>query len=103
MRKEHRYAVYIVANATKLLYIGFTSDLRHRMWEHKNKEFEGFTSNWNTCRLVYYEIHGEVANAIRREKQLKGWTRKKKIALIESVNKNWHDLSEEWFEEPKHK
>ena len=100
MTKEHRYAVYIVTNATKLLYIGMTSDLRHRMWQHKQKEFEGYTANWAVCRLVYYEIYGHVTSAIRREKQLKGWTRKKKIALIESVNKNWHDLSEEWFEEP---
>ena len=101
MAKEHRYAVYIVTNATRLLYVGLSSDLRHRMWQHKEKEFEGYTANWEVFRLVYYEAYEHVANAIRREKQLKGWTRKKKIALIESVNRNWHDLSEEWFEEPK--
>ena len=101
MVKEHRYAAYIVSNATKLLYIGMSRDLRHRMWQHKNKEFEGFTSNWTVCRLVYYEIFEHVTDAIRREKQWKGWSRKKKIALIESKNLNWHDLSEEWFEEPK--
>jgi putative endonuclease len=103
MPKEHRYAAYIVTNATKLFYVGMSSDLRNRMWKHKNKEFEGFTSNWNVCRLVYYEVFEHVADAIRRERQWKGWTRKKKIALIESKNLNWHDLSEEWFEEPKQK
>jgi putative endonuclease len=76
-----------------------SSDLRGRMWKHKNKLFEGYTSNWNVCRLVYYEISDDVRKAINREKQLKGWRREKKIALIEKVNQNWHDLSEEWFEE----
>jgi putative endonuclease len=101
MAKEHRYAVYIAANATRLLYVGMSSDLRNRMWKHKNKTFEGFTANWNVCRLVYYEIYEDVRSAINREKQLKGWRRDKKIALIEKMNKNWQDLSEEWFEKPK--
>jgi putative endonuclease len=101
MAKEHWYAVYIVANATRLLYVGMSSELRSRMWKHKNKQYEGYTSNWNVCRLVYYEVYDDVRSAINREKQLKRWRRDKKIALIEKVNLNWHDLSEEWFQEPK--
>lgn len=99
--KEHRYYVYIIANATRLIYIGFTSNLRKRIWEHKNKRFAGYSSHFHVCRLVYFEVHGEVNLAISREKQLKRWRREKKIALIEMKNRNWDDLSREWFEEPK--
>jgi putative endonuclease len=84
-----------------VLYVGMSSDLRGRMWKHKNKQLEGYTSHWHVCRLVYYEVFDDVRNAINREKQLKRWRRDKKIALIENVNLNWHDLSDEWFEEPK--
>ena len=99
--KEHRYHVYIVANATRLLYIGFTSDLRKRMWQHKNKKFAGYSSHFRVCRLVYYETFGQVHDAIAREKQLKRWRREKKIALIEASNRNWDDLSEGWFDDLK--
>jgi putative endonuclease len=90
------FSVYILANATKILYTGMSSDLEGRVWEHKEKILEGFTSHFNVCRLVYYESFDDVHKAIGREKQIKGWRREKKIKLIESTNPNWHDLSEEW-------
>jgi len=68
--------------------------------QHKNKETPGFTSKYDVNRLVYYEVFRDVLAAIRREKEIKGWTRKKKIALIESVNAKWQDLAEGWGEEP---
>src|SRR5215813_6853832 len=97
LRREYHFYVYIVANATRILYIGMTNGLRKRVWQHKQKLIEGFTSNWNVCRLVYYEEFVNVHSAIAREKQLKGWRRSKKIALIESINLNWHDLSDGWY------
>lgn len=93
-RSEHRYWVYIVANATRLLYVGFTGRLAIRVHQHKTKSLECITNHWKECRLVYYEGWQDVHRAIAREKQIKRWRREKKIALIESVNPNWHDLSE---------
>jgi putative endonuclease len=101
--QKKTYSVYIIANATKLLYIGFTSDLPHRIWQHKEKVFEGHSANFHVCRLVYYESFDDVSKAINREKQLKRWRREKKIALIESCNLNWHDLSDDWYDQPKGK
>lgn len=88
-----------IANATRILYTGMTSDLRHRVCQHKNKMLEGFTSYFRVCRLVYYESFDNPINAINWEKQVKRWRRETKIALIEPVNRNWHDLSDGWFEE----
>lgn len=68
------------------------------MWEHKRKIIEGFTKKYNLTRLVYYEVLGSIRQAIEREKQVKGWLRCKKIALIESVNPTWEDLADGWFE-----
>jgi putative endonuclease len=101
--RERRYSVYIIANATRLLYIGMTGDLPHRIWQHKEKIFEGHSAHFHVCRLVYYENYGDVTDAINREKQLKRWRREKKIALIESINPNWHDLSKGWGEPLKTK
>ena len=102
--KEHRYFVYILANAPRNLYTGFTNTLRRRVWQHKTKALECFTNSWHECRLVYFESFQDVHRAIAREKQIKRWRREKKIALIESVNRDWHDLSAEWFHEtPKAK
>ncbi len=97
--KEHRYYVYIVANASRLLYTGVTSPLEQRIWQHKNKSFKGFTSKWQVCRLVYFERFQTVQFAIAREKQIKGYRREKKIALIEKQNPDWKDLSDGWYEE----
>jgi putative endonuclease len=100
-KAEHRYWVYILANATNLLYVGFSGQLRVRVAQYKSKSLDCITNHWNECRLVYYECWQDVHRAIAREKQIKRWRREKKIALIESVNRNWHDLSDGWYEEPK--
>ncbi len=94
--KDYEYWVYIVASAGGTLYIGITNNIERRMREHKNGEFEGFASKYGCHRLVYYEKFDQVLKAISREKQLKGWRREKKIALIERVNPRWQDLAESW-------
>ena len=94
-----QYYVYIMTNSSRTLYTGVTDDLVRRAYEHRNKLIEGFTQKYNITRLVYYEITGDVRAAIQREKQIKGWLRKKKIALIEAANPEWKDLSERWYEE----
>ncbi len=90
------YWVYIVSSLTGTLYIGMTNSIERRMWEHKSGGFEGFASKYKCNRLVYFENFDDVKKAIDREKQLKGWSRRKKIALIESVNPRWQDLAEKW-------
>ncbi len=85
-----------MTNKSRTLYTGVTNDLNRRVYEHKNKLIKGFTSKYNITKLVYYEEYNDINDAIRREKQIKGWSRKKKIELIESINPEWKDLSEEW-------
>jgi putative endonuclease len=97
--REHLYSVYIMASLSGVLYIGVTSDLQTRVRQHKAGTFEGFSKKYRCHRLVYYERYDYIQAAIGREKQLKGLTRKKKIALIESMNPRWHDLSESWERE----
>jgi putative endonuclease len=92
------YWVYIVANIHRTLYIVVTNNLAARILEHHSKLTPGFTSKYAIDRLVYCESTGSVYEAIAREKQLKGWFRRKKIALIESVNPRWDDLAAEWFD-----
>jgi len=94
-----QYYVYIMTNSSRTLYTGVTDNLVRRVYEHKNKLIKGFTQKYNITRLVYYEITSDVQAAIQREKQIKGWLRKKKIALIEAANPKWEDLSKEWYEE----
>ena len=77
----------------KVLYTGVTNDLNRRVYEHKEKQAEGFTKQYNVDKLVYYEVCEDIESAILREKQIKGWLRRKKIALIESMNPEWRDLS----------
>ena len=91
------YYVYIMTNRSGTLYVGMTNDIRRRVWQHRHKLIEGFTKRYNITRLVYYEETPDVAAAIAREKQIKGWLRKKKIALIESHNSGWKDLSDAWY------
>jgi putative endonuclease len=91
-----QYYVYIATNATRTLYTGVTNSLERRMYEHRNKLFPGFTSKYNISWLVYYEETDDIGVAIMREKQIKGWTRAKKVALVESTNRKWQDLSREW-------
>lgn len=87
-----------MTNHSKTLYTGVTNDLKRRVFEHKNKLVEGFTKRYNITKLVYYEETSDINSAIRREKQLKNWHRQWKIDLIESVNKDWDDLSDGWYE-----
>jgi putative endonuclease len=94
--KDHEYFVYIVCSRSGTLYIGMTNSIYRRALEHKHGEVAGFASKYHCDRLVYYESFDDVHKAIGREKQLKGWTRAKKIALIESRNPRWHDLAETW-------
>lgn len=91
------YYVYMMTNkANKVLYTGVTNNLERRLWEHKNKQIEGFTSRYNATKLVYFEQTSDINSAIGREKQIKGWLRAKKNNLIESVNPDWKDLSDDW-------
>ena len=93
---ERQYFVYIMANGGGVLYVGMTSNLEARVDQHKNKRLDGFTKRYNVTRLVYFEATNDVLAAIAREKQIKGWRRAKKITLIESMNSQWRDLSEDW-------
>jgi putative endonuclease len=88
-----QFYVYILFSRSRTLYIGVTNDLVRRTYEHQHKLIAGFTSKYNIDQLAYYEAHPTAASAIEREKQLKGWKRDKKIALIESMNPRWDDLS----------
>lgn len=92
------YYVYIMASQRRVLYIGITSHIQHRVFQHKTHALGGFTAKYNVTNLVYFERYGSVMQAIRREKELKGWRREKKIALIESSNPKWRDLSYGWFQ-----
>jgi putative endonuclease len=93
---SHNYYVYIMASLRKVLYAGMTNDLPRRVHEHKNGDGSKFTSKYNCYKLVYYEHSNRVQEAIAREKEIKGWTRAKKIQLIEETNPQWLDLSEEF-------
>ncbi len=90
------FYVYIMSNKSKTLYIGVTNDLVRRVYEHKNKMIDGFTKKYNLNILIYFEVVNSVEEAIRREKQLKNWHRQWKINLIESINKDWKDLSDDF-------
>jgi len=93
------YYVYILTNASRTLYTGVTNDLERRVLEHKRKLIPGFTRRYNLTRLVYFEEFGDIRDAIAREKQIKGWLRARKVALIEATNPTWKDLSADWFSE----
>lgn len=99
-RPERTYYVYLLSNATRRLYVGVTNDLLRRMYEHKNKLVPGSTEKYHIAWLMYFEDTPDVTAAIAREKVIKGWRRSKKIALVESVNPQWKDLSAEWFGTP---
>jgi len=93
--KQKYYYVYILSNKyNNVIYVGITNDLIRRVYEHKNKLIEGFAEKYNVYKLVYYELFNDPINAITREKQLKGYSRKKKVELINSFNPEWKDLYE---------
>ena len=95
MRSVRRniYHVYILASASRVLYTGVTNDLQRRIMEHKQGRVAGFTQRYNVSQLMYFAPFRDVRDAIAREKQIKAWTRGKRIALIESMNPHWKDLS----------
>lgn len=90
--KENFYVYILCSQRNGTLYIGVTSDLIKRIWQHKEGEIEGFTKKYNVKTLVYYEVHGNAESAITREKQIKEWKRKWKLELIEKDNPDWIDL-----------
>ena len=98
-----QYCVYIMSNKSRRLYVGITSKLFGRVFDHKNKIIPGFTSRYKFDMLVYYEEYSQVMSAIAREKEIKGWRREKKLKLILADNPDWADLSAEWEEDPSWK
>jgi putative endonuclease len=88
------YFVYILASRSRTLYVGVTNDLEGRVAEHRSKRVPGFTSRYNITRLVYFEKTTGVRSALAREKEIKGWNRARKVALIERANPTWEDLSQ---------
>jgi putative endonuclease len=101
IQDEKRYYVYMVASRSLNLYTGVTGNLYGRILQHKKGEVEGFTKRYHVNRLVYYEPFKYVDNAIVRAKQIKSWTRAKRLALIKSLNPTWQDLADGWGEPVK--
>jgi putative endonuclease len=98
MSGDKRYYVYIMASRSLTLYTGITGDLHGRVLQHKHGEVEGFTKQYHINRLVYYETFKYVTHAIAREKQIKAWTRAKRLELVKSENPTWQDLADGWGE-----
>jgi putative endonuclease len=94
---SHSYFVYIAANHSHNLYTGVTNNLERRIVEHRKGLVPGFTKRYRIHRLVYYQAFGDIRAAIQREKEIKGWNRAKRIALIEADNPGWRDLAESLF------
>ena len=98
LRSNCLYYIYILTNwNNKVLYIGVTNNLERRTYEHKNKMVDGFTKKYNVNKLVYFESTENVKSAIEREKQIKGWLRQRKNELVEEINPQWNDLSEQFL------
>ncbi len=96
MSNSNNYYVYILSNwNNKVIYVGITNNLIRRLYEHRNKLVDGFTKKYNVNKLVFFEETNDVEEAIKREKQIKGWKRNKKNELVESLNPDWKDLSRE--------
>ncbi len=90
---DKNYFVYIMTNKNNTtLYTGVTNSLKRRIWEHKESQVDGFTKRYNIDKLVFFEIHTNIKYALRREKQIKAGSRKKKIELVEKENRHWQDL-----------
>jgi putative endonuclease len=94
---EERFYVYILASHSRALYTGVTRDLLRRVHQHREGLIPGFTRRYHVTRLVYFEETPEARSAFARERRIKGWSRLKKIQLVESVNSGWLDLAEPWF------
>ena len=98
LARSRSYYVYMLTNRTRTLYVGVTNDLVRRVDEHRQGLADGFTREYNVHWLAYYEETTSVEAAIAREKQLKRWRRSKKVALVESTNPEWKDLSQGWYD-----
>jgi len=96
---QKKYYVYIMNSPKGTLYTGVTSNLVGRVYQHKHGAVEGFTRRYNVIRLAYFEETDDINRAIRREKEIKGWKRNKKIDLIKTMNPEWEDLAGDWFDE----
>jgi putative endonuclease len=96
-RPTRTFHVYIMTNVSGTLYTGVTNNIERRVYEPQNHVTAGFTAKYRISKLLYYEEHDSASTAIAREKQIKGWRRRRKIELIESVNPNWKDLAADWF------
>jgi putative endonuclease len=96
LSSEKSYYVYMMASRSLTLYTGVTNSIYQRALQHRSGEIDGFTRKYNINRLVYYETFEHIGNAIAREKQVKAWTRAKRLALIKSMNPTWQDLTEGW-------
>jgi len=95
---EHqRFFVYILASHSRVLYTGVTRDLVRRVHQHRQGQIPGFTRQYRVTRLVHFEETSEARRALARERQIKGWSRSKKVQLIESLNPGWLDLAVDWF------
>jgi putative endonuclease len=92
-----RFFVYMLASHSRVLYVGVTRDLLRRVYQHRLGEVPGFTRRYRVTRLVYFEETPSARAAFDREHEIKGWSREKKIRLVESVNAGWLDLAEDWF------
>ena len=95
--QRRSYCAYIMGSPSGTLYIGVTGNRLKRVFEHKFHRYAGFTAKYEVERLLYWESYDDVYKAIGREKQLKGWSRSKKIALFELVNPHWLDLARDWY------
>ena len=93
---QRQFWTYIMASPSGTLYIGMTNDIERRVYEHKHKLIPGFSAKYNTTKLVHLEDFIGPLDAIAREKQLKGWVRRRKVALIEETNPEWRDLAADW-------
>ncbi|MGB0720255.1 MAG: GIY-YIG nuclease family protein [Bdellovibrionales bacterium] len=99
--KHKQYFVYFITNWTgEVLYTGVTNNLERRLYEHQHKLIKGFSSKYNLNKLVYFECFDNSESAIKREKQIKNWSRQKKDFLVETMNPDWSDLSSRWYEDP---
>lgn len=96
-RDGRSYFVYMMSNVSRTLYTGVTNNPERRVWEHRQKATLGFTQRYNLTMLVYLEEHADPRDAIAREKELKGWKRERKLALVLEENPDWLDLAADWF------
>ena len=98
MLTDKTFYLYIMASKTGTLYVGMTNNIKRRVYEHKHHLIPGFTDKYRIERLLYVETVNDPVSAIKREKQIKAWRREKKVSLIDSINPQWNDLSQDWYE-----